>query len=153
MPVDTDFCTLPDAHPDEWVVRSNRQVHDWRNRDGMIKRALVERFLHAYILTATVSEPETVEKRFHRLADEWSRDTQHISSVNDLVKDERYQQIINMGWDVLPYLLSDLETRKRFWFPALAAITDLRPFDRKDSGNYKLMTEAWIRWGRLRGLI
>ena len=58
-----------------------------------------------------------------------------------------------MGWDVLPYLLSDLATRKRFWFPALAAITDLRPFDRKDSGNYKLMTEAWLKWGRLRGLI
>ena len=37
MPVDTDFCTVPDPHPDEWVVRTTSHVHDWRNRDAVIQ--------------------------------------------------------------------------------------------------------------------
>ena len=152
MNTDTHFCAAGAMDPNEWIL--DRPLDDWRSHNtAVVTRAFVEKFLHASAATAAATDLETVEQKFNRLADDWSRDTGHISSVNDLVKDDRYQQIISMGWDALPYLLSDLSTRKRFWFPALAAITDLRPFDRKDSGNYKLMTEAWIRWGRLRGLI
>jgi hypothetical protein len=152
MNTDTHFCAAGAMDPNEWIA--DRQLDDWRNHNpAVVTRAFVEKFLRASAATATAAALETVEERFIRLADEWSRDTRYISSVNDLVKDDRYQQIIGMGWDVLPYLLSDLSTRKRFWFPALAEITNLRPFDRKDAGNYKRMTEAWTRWGRLRGLI
>jgi hypothetical protein len=96
---------------------------------------------------------ETTEDRFMRLADEWSQDTAHISSATDLINDYRYQQIINMSWEVVPYLLIDLEHKKRFWFPALAAITGLRPYDSRDGGNYRLVADAWIRWGKRKGLI
>jgi len=94
-----------------------------------------------------------LEERFSVLADKWSHDTAHISSVTDLINDQSYQQIINMGTEALPYLLGDLDRNKRFWFPALASITGLRPFDTKDMGNYQLMAQAWLRWGRRRGLI
>ncbi len=75
----------------------------------------------------------------------------HISSASDLTNDKSYREIIDLGWDVVPYLLIDLQRNKRFWFPALAEITHLRPFDKSDMSNPRRMTEAWIRWGRRKG--
>jgi hypothetical protein len=95
----------------------------------------------------------TVEDRFQKLADDWSRETIHISSVSDLVRDTRYREIVALGWDVVPYLLADLRENGRFWFPALAEITGIRPYDRGDSSNPRRMTEAWLRWGKWKGLI
>jgi hypothetical protein len=95
----------------------------------------------------------TVEEQFQLLADEWSQATMHISSASDLINDSRYQKIIGIGWDVVPYLLIDLQKNKRFWFPALAAITGVRPFDKGDSSNPRRMTEAWVKWGKRKGLI
>jgi hypothetical protein len=100
-----------------------------------------------------VAETVTVEARFRRLADDWSRDTIHISSVSDLINDRRYQEIIGLDWDVVPYLLKDLQQNKRFWFPALAAITGVRPFDSGDASNPRRMTQAWVKWGKRKGLI
>ena len=94
-----------------------------------------------------------IEGRFHTLANKWSHDTAHISSASDLINDPSYQEIISMGWSVLPYLLIDLQRNKRFWFPALAAIAGIRPFDPRDYGNGRRMTEAWVKWGKLKGLI
>ena len=95
----------------------------------------------------------STEVKFHRLADAWSENSLHVSSVSDLINDPSYQQIIDLGWKALPYLLDDLQKRKRFWFPALAAITGVRPFDPGDLSNPRRMTEAWVKWGRRKGLI
>ena len=59
------------------------------------------------------------EARFHRLADEWSRDTGSVSSVTALTSHPKYQGIIDLGWPVVPYLLADLKERRGFWFHAL----------------------------------
>ena len=93
-----------------------------------------------------------VKQQFYRLADEWSRETMHVSSASDMINDKRYQEIIGLGWDVVPYLLTDLQQNKRFWFPALAAITGVRPFDPSDTNSPRRMTEAWVRWGKRKGL-
>lgn len=103
---------------------------------------------------APVSAPKfSLEQRFRALADEWTRETMHISSASDIINDRRYQEIINLGWDVVPYLLHDLQQNKRFWFPALAAITGVRPFDPSDASNPRRMTEAWVKWGKRKGLL
>lgn len=95
---------------------------------------------------------ETVSARFQRLANQWSENTMHVSSASDLINDRHYQEIIDLGWDVVPYLLIDLQQNKRFWFPALAAITGVRPFDPSDTNSPRRMAEAWVRWGKLKGL-
>lgn len=102
---------------------------------------------------AVAEAEQPLETRFLELADRWSRTTAHISSVEDLVSHPDYQAIINLGWDVVPLLLKDLQKNKRFWFPALTAITKVRPFDPSDAGNGRRMTDAWIKWGKRKGLI
>lgn len=95
----------------------------------------------------------SLEERFRQLANDWSENTRHVSSSKDLASYPSYREIIGLGWDVVPLLLKDLEENKRFWFPALYAITNVRPFDPSDAGNGRRMTEAWVRWGKRKGLI
>ena len=90
---------------------------------------------------------------FRQLSEDWSSETRHVSSVKDLTSHPSYQGIIKLGWDAVPLLLRDLQENKRFWFPALHAITGVRPFDKRDAGNARKMTEAWIVWGRKKGII
>lgn len=94
--------------------------------------------------------PQDVEACFRKLADEWSRDVGNVSSIAALTSHPKYKEIIDLGWDVVPYLLSDLQQNKRFWFPALHEITKIRPFDPSDAGNSRRMTEAWVKWGQKR---
>lgn len=90
---------------------------------------------------------ESTAAKFQRLASEWSREVENISSVSALTSHPKYKEIVNLGWDVIPYLLKDLEQRRGYWFPALNAITGIRPFDPRVAGNIDKMTDAWIRWG------
>jgi hypothetical protein len=97
--------------------------------------------------------PAEIVNKFRQLAIEWSENTGHISSTSDLISNPSYQEIIGLGWGVVPLLLKDLQESKRFWFPALYAITGVRPFDPSDAGNGRRMTEAWIKWGKRKGLV
>lgn len=151
MSYDTRFCDHA-SEQNEWNPSRGGRVH-WWDREKEFKKALAERWIYPQVHTIDPSASEPLEVQFIRLADEWSRDTCHISSVGDLTKDARYQQIIALGWPIVPHILSDLKQNKRFWFPALVAITGLRPFDLKDASNYQRMTDAWLQWGRRKGLI
>ena len=99
--------------------------------------------------TATNAEAkETVAERFHRLAAEWSKEIQNVSSLTIMTEHPKYRQIVSLGWDVVPFLVLDLQRNRRYWLPALQEITGIQPFDRSDMGNGKRMMEAWTRWGK-----
>jgi hypothetical protein len=125
--------------------RAHGLVRQWR-----VKRQALE---------AAVSEASpalgrrALEARFHRLAEEWLADTENVSSVAVLTSHPKYQEIISMGWAVVPFLLTDLEGGRGCWFPALNVITGIRPFDPKQAGNFEKMAAAWIKWGREKHLI
>lgn len=91
---------------------------------------------------------EEVEAHFNKLADEWEEDASNISSLTALVGHPKYREIVNMRWSVVPFLINDLQRKKRFWLPALEEITGIQPFDPSDSGNSKRMIESWVRWGK-----
>lgn len=151
--INEEFCPTPNRYLNrDWFVRSQRE--HWVNTQSM-SRQLEDHWQYPEAETSMVVDKTalTTEERFRKLADAWSKETRHISSVSDLIYDRHYQEIINLGLDVLPYLLADLQSNKRFWFPALAAITGVRPFDPGDSNNPRRMAEAWVRWGKRKGLI
>jgi hypothetical protein len=96
---------------------------------------------------------EAIEDRFFRLAQKWDMETATMSSTTDIISHPSYQEIISLGWSIVPLLLSDLKENQRFWFPALHEITKIRPFDPTDAGNSKRMVKAWLAWGTRKGLI
>jgi hypothetical protein len=95
----------------------------------------------------------SAEAKFRRLADQWTRDAINVSSLTELTRHPHYKEIIDMGWEVVPYMLADLQNKRGYWFPALNEITGIRPFDPRQAGNFEKMTEAWITWGKNKKLI
>jgi hypothetical protein len=149
----SEFCALGGRK--EWSIHRDLRRQQWERYD---KADLLREFWlmperESGISVAENDEPEAIEEQFRRLAADWSEHTGHISSTSDLVSYPSYQKIISLGWPVVPFLLRDLQQSKRFWFPALYAITNVRPFDASDAGNGRRMTDAWIRWGKRKGLI
>lgn len=64
-----------------------------------------------------------------------------------------YQHIIGMGWDAVPFLLVEMAREPDQWFWALEAITEENPVPQESRGRVREATEAWLAWGRERGLI
>jgi hypothetical protein len=134
---------MPDWRPVSHRFRPHKQC-----------KTVYYRYRPKHLMAVSASTgADDIEQHFRHLAEKWSAETGCVSSVSDLISHPSYQEIIKLGWDAVPYLLADLQKNKRFWFPALAAITKIRPFDPSDAGNGRRMTEAWVKWGRRKGLI
>src|SRR5947207_15496115 len=63
------------------------------------------------------------EQRFHDLVKLWKRERGPYSSSAQLAQHPAYQQIIDLGPDVVPLLLRELERQPDHWFRALHALT------------------------------
>ena len=148
-----EFCPAPRNHDGDWFAPAPR-TH-WN--DKLVNSMLRSIWKYPEAETETdvclVDEEASVEQRFRNLADEWSRETSTVSSVTALVSHPKYREIIRLGWEVVPCLLLDLQKKGDFWFPALAEITGIRPFDPSDAGKSKRMAAAWLAWGKKKGLI
>jgi hypothetical protein len=102
---------------------------------------------------STDFEGPTLKERFEKHAAEWRRNTAFFSSVKDIALDSNYQQIIGMGGPVIPLILSDLEKGPAHWYWALAAITGENPAKDSPKGDIQAICDAWVGWGRRRGLL
>jgi hypothetical protein len=92
-----------------------------------------------------------LEVRFERLAERWEADTAFESIVTRKAMDPSYQRIIGMGPPVVPLILLRLQQKPRQWFWALTAITGEDPALGQTS--IASASEAWLSWGRERGLV
>jgi hypothetical protein len=95
---------------------------------------------------------ESVEQRFRRLAAIWEAETLVLSNPNAITSHWAFQEIIRLGEAVVPLLLRDLEREPHLWVWALPEITGENPVPPADAGNIRKMSEAWLRWGRQKGL-
>jgi hypothetical protein len=151
----SSYC--PVARPSDWYEPES--ALEWRkaqrprnNVEG--KLALIDEIVSkALVTTRTDSAEVPVEARFRELANEWSSEVSNVSSVGVLTSHPKYQEIVRLGWGVVPFLLADLQQDRGFWFTALNEITGIRPFDPSDAGKTKRMTEAWVNWGKRKGII
>jgi hypothetical protein len=92
-----------------------------------------------------------LEAEFQRWAEQWREDTAMRSSLD--YAHEAYRNIVRMGWPVVPVLLTALQRDRQWWFAALAEITGTVPHDGSIAGAMDAMAEAWLAWGRDRGLV
>ena len=93
---------------------------------------------------------EVIDK-FYTLATEWQSEVGGMSSTAQMSQHPAYQQIINMGSQVVPLLLSELKKNPLYWLAALNAITGENPIKPEQRGRVKQMASAWIKWGEDRG--
>src|SRR2546430_2707754 len=94
---------------------------------------------------------ETVEARFRRLAGVWERAVAYQSSSTVRNNHPAYREIINLGPEVIPLLLKDLQENHTHWFCALRELTGANPVPPSAAGNIALMAAAWLAWAREHG--
>lgn len=105
-----------------------------------------------------------VGAEFRRLRQQWQEETVWTSSSTEnapgsdsitlhMILHPAYQMIIGLGPDVVPYILSDLKSNPHHWGWALRSITRQNPVPDGNEGDVVAISDAWLSWGRERGLI
>jgi hypothetical protein len=107
-------------------------------------------------MTTSSLTPQTradIKERFQRLAAEWRAQSRHLSNTAQMALLQPYQRIIGMGLPAVPLILEELQREPDQWFWALEAITEENPVPPEAAGKVRLMAQAWIDWGKQRGLV
>lgn len=102
----------------------------------------------------SIGEEEAEQRlRFNQLVIEWKARARLLSSVDEIVELQPYQDIIDMGEAAVPLLLAQLKSEganPHHWFYALRAVTGENPVSPDDRGRTKKMAAAWLEWGTKR---
>ena len=62
-----------------------------------------------------------------------------------LISDKALEEVVNMGVDIIPYLIEDLRNKKNYtWTTALKKITKIIPY--KNPKCSKDFVDSWINW-------
>jgi hypothetical protein len=92
-----------------------------------------------------------LRQTFAQLAEAWREETKFLSFAQQRAVHPAYQRIVGMGWAAVPLILRELEHQPDHWLWALQAITGEEPA--RGASGLRAAAEAWLRWGRERGLI
>lgn len=95
-------------------------------------------------------EPQLARK-FSILAQQWETEIEGMSSTVRMSQHPAYQEIIQMGTQIVPLLLQELKRNPLYWLSALQEITGENPVQPEQRGRIKQMAEAWLKWGKERG--
>ena len=87
--------------------------------------------------------------RFFDLAETWRYETAYTSSLDEIIMNRAYQQIIGLGPQIIPIILRELQREHDHWFWALKALTAADPVKPEDRGDIARMAHAWIEWGKM----
>lgn len=134
--------TRPDAQRQEQVITASPEIVVIDFQAGV-----------AHVMPkASFLAPNTqAVQKFRKLADQWRKDTRHISSLSKLSMHPAYQKIIGMGYDALPLILNELKEKGGHWLWALHAITDEDPAP--EGATFRGAVAAWIAWGKTEGYL
>jgi hypothetical protein len=141
-------------------IRQLRELNEKREAE-ILKRdaeivAVRERARHVEARTREQVKAEhtaQIEREFRALAEQWYLGTMFRSSYLDKILHPAYQKILTLGVAVVPFILRELKDAPSDWFWALRTLTDADPTTPDQAGNMEAMAEAWLAWGRERGLI
>ena len=94
---------------------------------------------------------QELQKRFDNLAETWSKETAHHSSIHIRSQHPAYQEIIKMGEPAIPLILRRLQVQPEHWFVALHQITG------EDGGapaeTFSEAVKNWLEWGKTKGYL
>lgn len=94
-----------------------------------------------------------VRERFQQLKNDWKTQSRYLSNTAQMAMLWPYQRIIGLGSLAVPLILAELRRETDHWFWALEAITGENPVPAEVAGNVQAAAEAWLRWGRDKGLV
>jgi hypothetical protein len=93
---------------------------------------------------------------FHNQVNRWKDQTAHLSSETKAIAHPSYLRIIGLAkestnQELERLILHELEAEPDLWFAALTAVTGEDPVKPQD--DFDESVEAWLKWGREKGII
>lgn len=146
------------SEPQPRATETARQF-DWCRRPS-VSPGTETPFRSAEAVSTVTAQPllqtavdDNAREWFKAFAEEWHRETAGHSSMTMRQRHPAYRKIVDLGWPIVPMLLQALRGMPDLWFPLLREITKENPVKPDDRGDYQKMSDAWLVWGRERGLI
>jgi hypothetical protein len=93
------------------------------------------------------------EDAFQKAVAEWMHEKGPSSNSARIAAHPAFRRIVAKGWEAVPFLLRELETRPSLLVLALSEITAENPVPRESRGKVKEMAKAWVEWGKKKGLV
>ena len=133
----------------------NRRIHDETasKLTEIDQKSGVLSSLEPIGLAVLYAEKEPNATTFRKLTSEWHEATDGLSSPRRIATNRSYLDIISMGKPVVPLILEELRDRGGYWYPALRTLTGTDPVPESAKGRPRLMTDAWLSWGRDNGFL
>jgi hypothetical protein len=103
-----------------------RSEERWTREDSSIKKELAKQFYKEY--------------------DAWIDETSAMSSVNPRYENQHFINIVNMGENVIPFIIDLLKQRPDSIMNAIEYISGINPIKKEHYGNIKSITKDWIDW-------
>ena len=116
----------------------------WHNSPSSWERPVVPNKLG-------VVNSDPLHAQFKDLAEQWKRETGHISVTRTMATHSAYQSIIGMGDRALSFIFKDMTQEPDRWFWALEHITRVDPVPRQLKGDIDAETTLWLSWARMNG--
>jgi hypothetical protein len=107
----------------------------------------------AILNSAFLGEKARMEAKLETLAHVWLVETSAASSVADKMNNAAFREIVAIGKDAVPFLLSKLLSDPGEWIVALHTITGADPVQESHRGYLNEMTKDWLTWGRKSGYV
>lgn len=115
-------------------------------KNSEIKYDGIEEDMLFYTLKGEVNWSEHLE--FFKNLRKWKSQTKHLSNPSEILSNEYYKNILNMGPSILPLIFKDLEQNGGEWFEALETMTNVNPVIDEHIGIYMDMKNDWLEWAR-----
>ena len=87
-----------------------------------------------------------LKDRFLDLKSKWKSDTIFSSNSDEIVNNPNYIKIIDLGEDVIPFILEDLQVTNNHWFVALKNLTNVDPTEPNHRGDIIALKNDWLTW-------
>ena len=100
----------------------------------------------------TPSAAPYTEDAFQKAAAEWMNEKGPSSNSAKIAAHPAFRQIVAKGWEAVPFILRELETRPSLLVLALGEITEENPVPRESQGKIKEMAKVWVESGKCKGL-
>lgn len=119
----------------------------------------IEEFMHRPAVRLVSSGDAPAETNgdatheFEALAERWESERPRGGNVTAMSRVPSYQAVIAMGTRALAPILKRIHREPDHWFVALHRITGENPVPPEAEGKLRAMAEAWVKWGRERGII
>lgn len=89
---------------------------------------------------------QTTFRKFVKLKNKWKYETLFSSSGTEIISNSAYQNIIDIGFMAVPWIIREMKKSDEHWFYALEKITGENPIKEGNIGKIDEMKKDWINW-------